>query len=201
MLNPKKILDALSSIRLADTARRVFGASTHMYVLNPVVTTASIRQFQDQHQIVLPEDYVVFLTEIGNGGAGPGYGLLPMGVFESHSVGVLSLPFPHRAQWNLTATEFESQKQSGTHTLPENFDDWYFSGHFVNGAIPICHEGCGYYNLLVVTGENSGTMWIDGRCSDGGIAPLTRYDGDVHTFASWYSEWLTTSTHEAKYSP
>ncbi len=174
MLNPKKILDALSSIRLADPARRVFGASTHMYVLNPVPTTGSIRQFQDQHQIFLPKDYVVFLTEIGNGGAGPCYGLLPMGVFERHSVGVLSLPFPHHAHWNLTTTEFESQKHSGSQTLPENFDDWYSSGHFVNGAIPVCHEGCGYYNLLVVTGDNAGTMWIDGRCSDGGIARLTR---------------------------
>jgi hypothetical protein len=200
MLNPTKILDALSALRLADPARRVFGAATHMYVLNPVVTNERIQQFQDEQQIVLPEDYAVFLTEIGNGGAGPCYGLLPLGDFEHNSVGVLSLPFPHLAHWNVTPSEFESQKQLGTQSLPEHFDDWYFSGQFINGAIPICHEGCGYYDLLVVTGDNAGTMWIDGRCSDGGIAPLTRYDGVIHTFASWYSEWITTSTQEAKYS-
>lgn len=58
-----------------DKTREVFGASKHQYKLNPVVSMDNIYRFESKHNIKLPEEYVFFVTMIGNGGAGPYYGL------------------------------------------------------------------------------------------------------------------------------
>jgi len=64
------------------------------------------------------------------------------------------------------------------------------------GALPICHEGCAYFVLLVVTGPDRGRMWIDGRASDGGIAPISDQTGRAVTFAQWYGDWLRECFHK-----
>ncbi|MFM7405668.1 MAG: SMI1/KNR4 family protein [Cuspidothrix sp.] len=60
----------------------VFGSQKHKYYLNPCLTAAEIIAFEQRHQITLPEDYRNFLMYVGNGGAGPHYGLFPL----EHSV-------------------------------------------------------------------------------------------------------------------
>ena len=52
------------------------------------------------------------------------------------------------------------------------------------GTLVLCHEGCGYLHLLVVTGPTRGQMWLDAQCSDGGIVPLGV------DFLDWYERWL-----------
>ena len=52
------------------------------------------------------------------------------------------------------------------------------------GTLVLCHEGCGYLHLLVVTGPARGQMWLDGRCSDQGFVPLGV------GFLDWYERWL-----------
>lgn len=38
-------------------------------------------------------------------------------------------------------------------------------------TIPLSLQGCGYYDLLVVNGQDAGHAWFDGRATDGPIAP------------------------------
>lgn len=59
----------------ADKDFQVFGAQKHQYRLNPVVSPAQIKAFEQKYHVQLPEEYVFFLTHVGNGGAGPYYGL------------------------------------------------------------------------------------------------------------------------------
>ncbi|MFM2060427.1 MAG: hypothetical protein RLZZ507_97 [Cyanobacteriota bacterium] len=56
----------------------VFGSQKHKYRLNPCLTKAEIIAFEERYQIKLPEDYRDFLMYVGNGGAGPHYGLFPL---------------------------------------------------------------------------------------------------------------------------
>ena len=58
-----------------DGTREIFGSSKHGYKLNPTVTQEEDRRFEAHWHLTLPDEYVFFLTKVGNGGAGPYYGL------------------------------------------------------------------------------------------------------------------------------
>ena len=64
-------------LRNLDTDLSVFGATTHEYLLNDVVSLKKISAFETKYKIKLPNEYVEFLTKTGNGGAGPHYGVAP----------------------------------------------------------------------------------------------------------------------------
>jgi hypothetical protein len=72
----------------------------------------------------------------------------------------------------------------------------YFGAEHVQGSLPICHEGSGYYVLLVVTGAERGNVWADGRVSDQGIVPILAEDGRHSPFIDWYCGWLDGSLAE-----
>lgn len=55
-----------------------FGADSHKYQLNPPASEDSIAAFEAHFGISLPEGYRNFLLWMGNGGAGPFYGLYSM---------------------------------------------------------------------------------------------------------------------------
>src|SRR5262249_45669105 len=70
-----RIHDKLDALRRLDVHLQVFGASTHRYQLAPVLAQADLAAFEQEFGVALPADYAAFLTELGDGGAGPGYGL------------------------------------------------------------------------------------------------------------------------------
>jgi hypothetical protein len=220
-MDTSKIVATLDRIRALDCECRLFGAGDHGYRLNPPATDEVVRAFEIQHGLNLPADYRSFLMEIGNGGAGPSYGLLPLGSpgEYKYKTGDLGKPFPHSAAWNVPDGWFKSLPDpwggrgdqlprswpsieaclEAVSALPvdqdakrrrEELTSWYFASEHVNGAIALCHEGCGYYDLLVVRGPKYGTVWIDGRASDYGISPLLSPTGEVFSFETWYLNWL-----------
>ena len=64
----------------------------------------------------------------------------------------------------------------------------------VSAVLRICHEGCGYFINLVVTGEQRGNLWLDGRVSEAGIFPIDYYGtGKPVKFLDWYLVWLDAS--------
>ena len=140
----------------------IFGAEAHWFHLNPPLTEAEIHDFETRHRITLPQEYAGFLTHVGNGGAGPHYGLFKLGEMDGASrrgqrwrendefVGVLCEPFPHTTAWNdLTGEPKLNEDRVGTDpAYEEEYDErlaaWeegYWSTANVNGAIPICHLG------------------------------------------------------------
>jgi hypothetical protein len=202
----EEILKNLSLLRTRDASLHLFGASSHRYRLNEVATPTAIAAFEADHQVELPADYRGFLLHCGNGGAGPYYGLFPLGLFDGAGnglepwregdgfAGVLSRPFPHTEPWNLPDSRFEVPDDLlGTDAEDkwyEILDAEYWAPNLTNGAFPICHQGCAYRNLLVVSGPERGHIWLDGRASDEGITPATSPSGGRVSFATWYAAWL-----------
>ena len=185
--------------RLAAAKSSAFGWEAHRFRLNPPAPEAEVKAFETEHSVSLPADYRHFLTHIGNGGAGPTYGVFPLGMMdgpfgfhrwrevEDGLVGVLSQPFPLEAGWNdLTGKPSPGDDEEAF----EQFDNRYWSWTLVNGAIPICHTGCAVRIFLVVTGSQAGSLWYDKRAEFGGLMPLMLDDGTPQSFASWYQEWL-----------
>jgi len=78
--NEEAVLRLLGDLNRRDPRRRVFGAGVHQYKPNPPLPVSVIGAFEERHGVSLPEDYRHFTTGIGNGGAGPYYGVLPFGV-------------------------------------------------------------------------------------------------------------------------
>lgn len=80
-----ELLSLASRARGLDIELRQYGAERHHYEFAPVVPLSEVRDFEQRHSISLPEAYVEFLTQVGNGGAGPDFGLFSLEELEFHN--------------------------------------------------------------------------------------------------------------------
>jgi hypothetical protein len=206
-LSPQYVHKRLQQLARKDTEHKVFGASVHGYRLNPPLPADELAAFEAKHKIALPEDYKLFITEIGNGGAGPFYGLFPFGHHDEGPwkigvlVGDVGKPFPHTKAWNLGddfwAKEPDFSEALSDEESEQQSEKWnqllsakYWAPKVVNGAIPICHLGCLLRQWLVVHGKQRGLVWTDYRFDCEGLFPLTDKAGKQMTFTDWYLDWL-----------
>lgn len=192
----------LERLRTTKRPPKVFGADSHEFRLYPPLSEATVREFEVKYRIRLPEDYREFLIDLGNGGAGPFYGVFKLGDMDDSFdfkewkeadgfVGVLSKPFPHATAWNDTTGEpEETDDEEEFEKALEAFGQHYWNPENVNGAIPICHEGCAYRVWLVVTGREAGHLWRDARTTQGGLSPMKIGRKERITFLDWYIDWL-----------
>lgn len=154
-----------------------FGVQEHQFRMNPTLSEDALLTFETRHGIRLPEDYRAFLRNVGNGGAGPYYGILPLerwaDEWEPDEQGddVLSQPCP------LSETLPSIDKQ-WKQMLPPGVKNPY------QGTLTICEQGCTYFVLLIVSGPTRGrVVYIDLQ----GQPPYFLREPD---FLSWYERWL-----------
>ena len=224
ILERLKILEQINELNRRDPQCDLSGADGHEYKLNPPLSVSVMEAFEKRHGVSLPEDYRFFITEIANGGAGPSYGVFPFGKqtygsdlhdWEAEGlVGDLSKPFRHTSSWNFPKSFWDDAPASSPGTSLEAdparckawFDSlgtWYeakgkhyWNRTLMNGAIPICHQGCGYLLWLVIHGQQRGFVWNDIREARLGIVPLLDKSGQSVTFSDWYMDWLDASLRE-----
>jgi len=167
-----------------------FGAEQHCFRLEPVLTEPQVADFETRWRIQLPAEYRAFITLVGNGGAGPAYGLFPLAEAVSYHgdnlpTDFLASPFPYQKLYNPyedpKLSEYWARSEKGQ-ISKEEYEARKFKE--VTGTLALCHEGCGYVHLLVISGAGRGQMWLDATVSDGGYVPL-----DVD-FLDWYEKWL-----------
>lgn len=132
-----ELQDLLRRLSERDRDFRTFGSDHHRYEVGPVLTEEELSCFEANHGIFLPADYRCFLSTVGNGGAGPFYGMAPLDAFGRN----LSKPFP------LT----EAADDLPDATIDE-----------LGGILEFCEQGCGTYSYLVVCGPAYGTVWDGG---------------------------------------
>lgn len=164
MFGLKKLVDTL---RERDRGYRVFGSGEewggHHYLFRPPLTDHQIAEFERRSGVELPRDYRLFLSLIGDGGAGPSYGVASLA--DASQGSDLSTPFAWSAKHKL-----ESE---------EEFNLWERRP----GCLEICHHGCGYYDLLIVNGATAGWLWQDIIAATNEFFPLNK------TFYEWYLDW------------
>jgi hypothetical protein len=169
---------------------RSFGSDGRELLSRPPLTPGDLAAVETRLGVELPEEYRAFVTRVGDGGAGPGYGLFSLAAALREAgldadPGLLRASFPHVesynpdkdpeviAFWDRMDAVGGNDEEETLHVLRERA-----------GALPLCDEGCGYLHFLVVTGSARGTMWIDSRGSDQGFVPLNA------TFLEWYERWI-----------
>lgn len=202
-----RIKEKLKLLKKLDPGLTLFGASKHQYKINRTVSAETVKRFEANNRIKLPEGYAKFLMEVGNGGAGPYYGLEPLenSLFQDldykQSEFLLnpSIPFPHTDSWNMEfkSTVDEDENEEEYEKQFEAFQEKYYDPKYMTGAIAICNFGCAVSLNLVVNGEEYGNIWTDDRSSDYGIHPSQELGNkDRITFLDWYEQWLDNSLSE-----
>lgn len=191
--------------QLARAKPKIFGAEEHGFKLNPPLNEIETAGFEAHHGVSLPPDYRHFITEIGNGGAGPYYGVFPLGYMDdafdlapwdnpNSIVGDVAAEFPYREPWNdlsgRPTDELANQNEQEYERQMNAFEERYFAPSIMNGAFPVCHMGCALRVWLVVTGEQRGRVWRDGRAEYSGLSPILLKDGPPADFSGWYMEWV-----------
>jgi hypothetical protein len=137
-----------------DAGFKIFGASSHKYLLNPPISQEVLNAYEAKNNIVLPIEYKQFLTEIGNGGAGPYYGIykLKEDAFDEYLSKPCHLhPILTDEQW-ASLTEFSEQ---------DDIDDEEYEiarNSLFQGMLHIGTQGCTYQMMLIVSGENRGRV-------------------------------------------
>lgn len=172
MRPPADLVDLLRELRTLDPHFRVFGSASHRYLLGPVLSEQDLAAFESANGIQLPAEYREFLATVGNGGAGPFYGLEPLDSFGRD----LSRPFPFT----------ESTERVSAEEL-----DAFGDRDDYPGILEFCHQGCAIYAYLIVNGPTYGTIW-DGR---------EDFRPTGLTFAAWYRRWLERALRSLRNDP
>ena len=200
---------ALERARESDRDLRRFGASSHRYELRPPLGEAAVAAFEHRYGARLPEPYRAFVRDIGDGNAGPGYGLFPLGVRDEDVIGDdigsdedlprLATPFNATEAFALTIADVDEDDDDAVEEALAEYCD----PQWIAGAMFLNHYGCALRAMLVVTGPLAGCVIVDQRPEQGGIVPFDRelaqrYHGDdgngaptgPFTFNEWYESWL-----------
>ncbi|MFI0352397.1 SMI1/KNR4 family protein [Actinomadura sp. 9N407] len=151
-------------------------ASREDSYLRPPLPLEDALAFERRNGIILPESYRSFITEVGDGGAGPENGLWPLhrsarwtGREPAYGPGYLARPFPYTRR--VSAESFEAMDDV------EDYED------ALTGSLIIAEIGCGAFIRLVATGEASGQAWRDTVDQGGALTPGP-------DFGEWYLRWL-----------
>jgi hypothetical protein len=206
-----EILEKLELLRSLDKEFSVFGSNVHRYELNQPLSDIEFSIIEKKYGCTFPENYKHFITKVGNGGAGPFYGIFPITMQDDghelggwdggYLIGDLSKPFQFTEHWNLPSEFWGEQPDpaEGTPLEIENklWEEWdgklekeYWNTSIMNGAIPICHEGCALRDWLIITGQEAGNVWSDLRVDYEGIQPRKDKNGHKLDFCAWYIDWL-----------
>jgi hypothetical protein len=202
------IREALDHLRRRDRRPQTAAALSHRYRVGPTLTEDEIRIVESEYAFTVPDSYRQLLLEVGNGGAGPNWGLMSLGlwpaprgempwkeIFPGWFPGV---PFRFDREWNEPASFFAQEPDGDGLSEEEQLEEadrWesqllhYWRAELMDGAIPISEVGCGIFEWLVVSGDERGNIWADSRSDYRGIFPVM-INGERATFESWYMEWL-----------
>ena len=179
----KRILKLLEQAKAKDPNFERFGAHSHQYKLSAPAGEEMIQEFEKQQGIRLPEEYRDFLMLVGNGGAGPYYGLYGLKTQEkelgdSHGLRLYRVqekpviyPKMSEEDWDKAADLEGRRKGEKVHPYA--------------GVLPIGSQGCTLMTGLMLSGPYRGQIvyYDEDYC---GKPFFVREKG----FLSWYERWL-----------
>lgn len=88
------VREAVRALAAADPGLVRFGAAHHRYALSPPLTGAALAALEHPLGAALPDDVRDFAALVGAGGAGPGYGVVPI-----DRAAVYAVTAPPNAPW------------------------------------------------------------------------------------------------------
>lgn len=199
MWKREEIMKILEAAKEIDPGYEKFGASAHQYRLNPPIERSFVRNIEERYGFTLPEDYFRFITEVGDGGAGPDYGIMPFADFLTagnslraeqlkeayrHSLARAFLLQPMAAE---EVENFAIVTREGYEKNPDAF--FVCEGSIDNdelsesyGFYVLGTHGCQWDFGLIITGDRRGQVFdTDNEGAYGFVS---------ESFDSFYQNWL-----------
>lgn len=145
--------------------------------------------YEKRNHIKLPEGYRTFITTIAESGPHPFYGLYSIFSKRPEKVRVdKKFIYTVREPFNL-----EPLSEQEFDALFDENDQAVFD----RGYIPLCHEGCGMYSILIVNTEDKdsyGTVWFYDIDDYLGIYPLIHpVTKSTMSFLDWLEYYVDTT--------
>lgn len=191
-----RIKEKLATIKRYDEDLVVFGADTHAYQLDEPIKFEAVINFEQDYKVKLPEAYVAFVTQVGNGNpledaymgsaAGPYYGIYPFGEgLEDLNTNDVKKHMSYPCLLHPDMTEdywLELTQESQDDTLSDSA--YYASiGPLFGGLLPIGTQGCAITTCLVVNGAYKGKIVYLNE----DYQPQFAHEPN---FLAWYERWL-----------
>lgn len=174
-----RIRKLLDKVKCKDENLEISSAHSHKYKLGVPADEAEIQKFEADHQIELPEEYRNFLLFLGDGGAGPYFGLYSLKEIEREvRKGCYRLAEEPVICPEMSGEEWEAEAASQERESEEK----YF---LYAGVLPIGSQGCTLVTGLMLQGPYRGqVVYFDLDCC--GRPFFVREQG----FLAWYERWL-----------
>ncbi len=188
---PERIKALAELAHRADPKLRVFGAGKHKYTFAAPADITAIRRFERSNGLMLPDEYVRFLTEVGNGGAGADYGMFS---FEAAANNL-----PSKATYGPTLYDYddpvavyvEKAQRLDDINGKEEFEAEYdrLFNDITRGMFIIGTAGCTYDYFIMYHGRKRGCVGgIDWNLMPQRSGSPVLYD---LTLNEWLEDYLT----------
>ncbi|MDR1163191.1 MAG: SMI1/KNR4 family protein [Candidatus Accumulibacter sp.] len=195
MTRLETIQKKLKRLAKLDARYEIFGADDHKYKFEPKLTEKEAEAFESRYDLRLPEEYRQYLLHVGNGGAGPFYGLMAL---EDSDDNVIDPAEPFPFEEPLYFSDVYEEVETITENMPEDeaeetgeriFDEYFEMAS--SGISYLSHEGCGMYSVLVVKGAEAGNVWFLDLANEAGAFPILDPETDEpFGFFDWFEYWL-----------
>lgn len=168
------------------------------YTFKGTVAIEKIKEFERKYNVVIPDEYIEFITILGVGVAF-GDGIFPPektlemigGLMESEVDLQRDFPFNNADTKVIIEKDISDRKYHG-----EDVD-------FITGCLTVDEDELGYMTvLLVLNGEQKGKVW---KCDEyGRLIPfykITSLGYEQMTFLDFYEDWIDHIFKWLKYDP
>ncbi len=191
-----QIVKKLDQLATQDVNFSLFGSDAHRYCLRPPLSDHELSALERRIGDKLPEDYRLFVSRVGHGGAGPFHGLFPLDEQDPEDItdfDQIRKPF----RWTEAFNPYDLEDPCSHEDIW--CDEYAEEGEppqailQVPGALYICDYGCAIRFFLIVKGQCQGEVWRDSQAEDAGIAPECNERGNHMSFFDWYEKWLDAS--------
>jgi hypothetical protein len=187
-----ELAEMVRELRALDVNRRVFGSALHDHAPARPLPEAEIAAFEAAHGIRIPDDYRLYLRMVGEGGAGPYYGMTPLATAAQLGTPGGMFPFVAPAERGPAAEAdgWAWDRNGQPYVTREALvDRWMDRGE--PGVLQLCDQGCAIYSYLVVTGPHAGGVWDGSEV----MYPLDE------TFVQWFRFWAERSLRRLRNLP
>ena len=181
-------LDFLANLA-PESLKLVQGCAKHNFRLGRRYTKIEVSQIEVKYSIKFPEKFVEFITQLGMGGAGPGYGLLSL----DNALSQLDDDgFTCKERLNQTCKFTSSNlkrltwlENIGGPNWGDNYNDELWTPF--SGLLAVSDFGCTCYDAMPLNGDLAGRVLQLTTDVDETLPPkLTKHKD----FLSYYDHWL-----------